>query len=199
MQSTARTSRASAKALLAVLGVALAASLPAAARQSDRNEQVHVDAKTFDGRQQPQGIVIYTGNVIITQGTLKIEGAKATVYLNDDNSIKRAVIDGSPARMQQQDDQGEWMHGRGNNIDYKVEEDYAVLTGNAHVDQPTKGSADGDKLTYNTKDSTMTGESLGGAPVHMTFQPKNKPGAAPAGAPAKPATPASADDKNKKP
>jgi lipopolysaccharide export system protein LptA len=37
----------------------------------------------------------------------------------------------------------------------------------------------------------MTGESNGAAPVHMTFQPKNKtPGAAPGAAPATPAKPA---------
>lgn len=184
MQSTARISRASAKALLVVLGAGMLAALPVAAKQSDRNAQVQVDAKSFDGKQQPQGIVIYTGNVIITQGTLKVTGAKATVYLNDDNSVKRVIVDGAPATMQQQDDDGNWMHGRANNVDYKVEEDYAVLTGNAHIDQPVKGTADGDKLTYNTKDSTMTGESNSGAPVHMTFQPKNT---TPAAAPAKPA------------
>lgn len=79
------------------------------------------------------------------------------------------------------------MDGKAANIDYKIDQDFAVLTGKAEVHQPVKGSAEGDKLTYNTKDSTMTGESNGGAPVHMTFQPKNKtPGAAPA-TPAPPA------------
>jgi lipopolysaccharide export system protein LptA len=156
---------------------------PAVARQSDRDQVTTIDAKAFDGSQQPQGIVIYRDNVVIVQGTLKITGSKATAYLNDDNSVKRVVVDGGPATVQQQDDQGNWMHGRASNIDYHVEEDYAVLTGNAHVDQPTKGTADGDKLTYNTKDSTMTGESNGAATVHMTFQPKNQQGA-PAAQPA---------------
>lgn len=88
------------------------------------------------------------------------------------------------------------MHGRASNIDYNNETSVAILTGNAHVDQPNKGTSDGDKITYNTNDSTMTGESNGPATVHMTFQPKNQQGAAPAAKPAAPAAPA---DNTKKP
>ena len=53
MQSTARTCPPSAKALLAVLGLALVASLPVAAKQSDRQQPANVDSKSFDGSQQP--------------------------------------------------------------------------------------------------------------------------------------------------
>ncbi|MET4676086.1 MULTISPECIES: lipopolysaccharide transport periplasmic protein LptA [unclassified Luteibacter] len=187
MQSTARTCPPSAKALLAVLGLALVASLPVAAKQSDRQQPANVDSKSFDGSQQPNGKVIWTGSVVITQGTLKITGDKATGFLDANNSITRIIVDGKPATIHQLDDDDNPMDGQALNIDYKVDQDYAVLTGNAKVKQPVKGSAEGDKLTYNTKDSTMTGESSGGAPVHMTFQPKNPP---PGAAPAKPATPA---------
>ncbi|MGA7439481.1 MAG: lipopolysaccharide transport periplasmic protein LptA, partial [Luteibacter sp.] len=157
------------------------------AKQSDRQQVMDVVSKSFDGRQQPQGIAVYTTNVVITQGTLKVTGAKATVYFDDQNQVTRAVIDGGPATVQQQDDDGNWMHGHAKNIDYHNDTGIAILTGAAHIDQPTKGTADGDKLTYNTNDSTMTGESNGEATVHMTFQPKTQPGAAPAAKPAAPA------------
>jgi lipopolysaccharide export system protein LptA len=201
MQSTPSTSRASAKTVIAALGVALLASAPVAAKQSDRNQPADVTSKSFDGTQAPQngqpGKVIWTTNVVLTQGTLKITGSKATGYLDADNQLTRVVVDGGPATIHQLDDQDQPMDGHASNIDYKIDQDYAVLTGNAKVNQPAKGSAEGDKLTYNTKDSTMTGESTGGAPVHMTFQPKNKPpGATPAAKPDKPAKPAS-DDKKK--
>ena len=200
MQSTPSICPASAKALIAACGVALlAAATPAMAKQDDRNQVVDVTSKSFDGRQQPQGIAIYTTNVVITQGTLKITGSKATIYFDDQQQVTRAVIDGGPATMQQQDDDGNWMHGHAKNIDYHNDTSIAILTGNAHIDQPTKGTADGDKVTYNTNDSTMTGESNGDATVHMTFQPKNQPGAAPAGKPAAPATPAQPAPTPKKP
>ncbi|MGE7138593.1 lipopolysaccharide transport periplasmic protein LptA [Luteibacter sp. NPDC031894] len=189
MQSTPSTSRASAKAVVAALGVALLASMPVYAKQSDRNQPADVTSKSFDGTQAPQngqpGKVIWTTNVVLTQGTLKITGSKATGYLDADSHLIRVIVDGNPATIHQLDDQDQPMDGKASNIDYKIEQDYAVLTGNAKVNQPAKGSAEGDKLTYNTKDSTMTGESTGGAPVHMTFQPKNK---TPAPAPAKPAS-----------
>jgi lipopolysaccharide export system protein LptA len=186
MQSTPRTCPPSAKALLAVLGLALVASLPVAAKQSDRQQPADVTSTSFDGSQQPNGKVIWTGKVVITQGTLKITGDKATGFLDANNSITRIIVDGKPATIHQLDDDNNPMDGQALNIDYKVDQDYAVLTGNAKVKQPVKGSAEGDKLTYNTKDSTMTGESAGGAPVHMTFQPKNPP---PGAAPAQPAKP----------
>jgi len=187
MQSTARTSRASAKVLSALLVVAAAAAAPAIAKQSDRDQPTDITSTKFDGtNQQPNGKVIWIGNVLLKQGTLKVTGDKATGYLDGDNNLTRVVVDGSPATIHQLDDQNQPMDGRANNIDYKIDQDVAVLTGNAWVNQPAKGSAEGDKLTYNTKDSTMTGESSGGAPVHMTFQPKNK---TPAAAPATPAAP----------
>ncbi|MDF4024904.1 lipopolysaccharide transport periplasmic protein LptA [Luteibacter sp. PPL201] len=200
MQSTPSTSRASAKAFLVVLGAGLLTSLPAFAKQSDRDQPVNVTSTSFDGtQQQPNGKepgkVIWTGNVVLTQGTLKVTGNKATGYLDGDNQITRVVVDGA-ATMQQQDEQNLWMRGKANNIDYKVDQDYAVLTGNAHVekevdpaDRKKLNQSNGDKLTYNTANSTMTGESNGSAPVHMIFQPKQQPAAAPAAPAAQPKKP----------
>ena len=79
MQSIPSTSRASAKAVVAALGVALLASMPVAAKQSDRDKPADVTSKSFDGTQAPQngqpGKVIWTTNVVLTQGTLKITGS----------------------------------------------------------------------------------------------------------------------------
>jgi lipopolysaccharide export system protein LptA len=207
MQSTPSIRRASAKALFAVLGVALAASLPAVAKKSDRDQPTDVTSTKFDGTQQQAnstqpGKVIWTGNVVLTQGTLKITGSKATGYLDADNQITRVIVDGSPATVQQLDETDLLMRGHASNIDYKPEDaansgnGIAVLTGNAHVDKQTDATdksklnqSDGDKITYNTTNSTMTGESNGPEPVHMVFQPKNPP---PGAAPATPAAPTAA-------
>ena len=214
MQSTPSTSRASAKALLAVLGVTLAASMPVVAKQSDRQQPTNVTSTAFDGTQQQAnstqpGKVIWTGNVVLTQGTLKITGDKATGFLDADNQIIRVIVDGKPATVQQLDDQDLLMRGHALNIDYKPDDPasssngIAVLTGNAHVDKQTDATdksklnqSDGDKITYNTTNSTMTGESNGPEPVHMTFQPKNPP---PGAAPATPATPTAATPPAAKP
>ena len=211
MQSTPSTCRASAKVVLATLGVALLASGTVVAKQSDRQQPINVTSVSFDGTQQQPtakdpGHVIWTGNVVLTQGTLTVTGNKATGYLDADNQLIRVIVDGN-AHMQQQDEQNLWMRGNANNIDYtpdnggpkNTSSGIAVLTGKAHVekevdpaDRKKLNQSNGDKLTYNTNTSTMTGESNGAEPVHMIFQPKQQPAAGPGAAPAKPATPPAA-------
>lgn len=163
---------------LAVLG-ALAAG-PACAKQSDRQQDMHVTSKNFDGFQQPNSVSTLTGNVVITQGTLKATGAKAKVYLDANTQISRIVITGSPAHIEQLDDNNNLMLGDAATLDYDNINGIAVLIGNASVKQPGRGEAHGDKLTYNTVTSLMTGESAGDGMVHMTFKPKPPVAAPPA-------------------
>jgi lipopolysaccharide export system protein LptA len=152
---------------------------PALARQDDRQQPAHITAKSFDATQQANGLIHYKGSVLLTQGTLKATGALATVYLDANNSVTRVVITGSPAHIEQLDDSGNLMQGNAATLDYDNVKQIAVLTGNASVDQKGRGSAHGDKLTYNTQTSQMTGESNGDGLVQMTFLPTPKPAGAP--------------------
>jgi lipopolysaccharide export system protein LptA len=164
-----------------VLG--LLALSPAFAKQSDRDQPMQVDAKHFDGFQKPNTVSTLTGSVVIRQGSLKATGAEAKVHFDGESQIDRVIITGSPAHLEQLDDNGNLMQGEAATIDYHADQDYAVLSGNAVVRQKGRGEARGDTLTYNTKTSQMTGESNGDGMVHMTFQPKAKP-ASPADKPA---------------
>jgi lipopolysaccharide export system protein LptA len=185
MISTARSRRASANFTLGLFALGLAAMQPALAKQDDRNQPIDVKSKSFDGAQQPNSVSTLTGNVVIVQGTLKATSAKARVYFDADSQISRIVLDGTPAKIQQEGDDGTMMYGNATNIDYDPNKGVAVLTGQAYVQQAGKGEAHADHLVYNTQNSTMQGDSTGDGQVHMTFQPKPKPAAAPA--PAKPA------------
>lgn len=153
-------------------------------------------AASTDGFNLPNTITTLTGNVIATQGTLKATGDKALVYIDADTQIKRIVITvnkGKLAHIEQVDDSGNLMTGDADQLDYDNINGIAVLTGHAVVHQQGRGEAHGDKLTYNTQTSYMTGNSGGDGLVHMIFLPKPKPAAgAPAPAPAKPAVPANA-------
>jgi lipopolysaccharide export system protein LptA len=177
MMSTARSCQPSRAVRLAILGLGLAMLQPALARKDDRQKPANIAAKSFDATQQANGVIHYKGNVLLTQGTLKATGALATAYLDADNSVTRVVITGTPAHIEQLDDSGNLMQGDASAIDYDNVKQVAVLTGNASVKQKGRGEAQGDKLTYNTQTSQMTGESSGDGMVHMTFQPKPKPAA----------------------
>jgi lipopolysaccharide export system protein LptA len=164
---------------------------PALARKDDRQQPAHIASKAFDATQADNGVIHYKGSVLLTQGTLKATGALATAYLDSDNSVTRVVITGTPAHIEQLDDSGNLMQGDAATIDYDNVKQVAVLTGNASVKQKGRGEAHGDKLTYNTQTSQMTGESNGDGMVHMTFLPKPKPAAPATPAASKPSEPAS--------
>ncbi|WP_049621653.1 lipopolysaccharide transport periplasmic protein LptA [Frateuria defendens] len=186
MMSAPLSRRANASVLkAATLALGLLAALPALAKQDDRNKPMNVEnANSFNGFQKPNSISTLTGNVIITQGTLKLTGDLAKVYFDAEENISRIVVTGKPAHVQQLDDSNNLMQGDAATLDYDNINGIAVLTGNAVVKQQGRGEAHGDKLTYNTQTSEMTGSSGTDGRVHMTFLPKNKQ---PAGAPAKPA------------
>lgn len=188
MMSTARSCQPSRAVKLAILGLGLALLQPALARKDDRQKPANIAAKSFDATQQANGVIHYKGNVLLTQGTLKATGALATAYLDADNSVTRVVITGTPAHIEQLDDSGNLMQGDAAAIDYDNVKQVAVLSGNASVKQKGRGEAQGDKLTYNTQTSQMTGESSGDGMVHMTFQPKPKPAAPAASSPTPAAT-----------
>jgi lipopolysaccharide export system protein LptA len=167
--------RASARFALVVAALGLLAVQPALAKKSDRQQEMHIAAKNFDGFQKPNSVSTLSGNVVITQGTLKASGAQAKVYFDADTQISRVVITGNPARLEQLDDSGNLVLGDAATLDYDNLKGIAVLSGNASVTQKGRGEAHGDKLTYNTETSQMTGESSGDGLVHMTFKPKTAP------------------------
>lgn len=168
------------------LAVAALALLPALAqaKKSDRDQPMNVEhADSFDGSYAPNSTVKLRGHVIITQGTMKITGDLATVHFDADQNVDHVQITGAPAHIQELDDAGNLMNGNAGALDYDNIHGIAVLTGNAVVTQQGRGEAHGDKLTYDTQTSQMTGSSGSDGFVHMTFLPK--PGKH---APATPAT-----------
>ncbi|HEX7815348.1 lipopolysaccharide transport periplasmic protein LptA [Dyella sp.] len=205
MTSTAPSSRARGIARYSLLVLALAALQPAQARKDDRDQPMNVErANSFDGVNAPNSVSTLKGNVVITQGTMKVTGDLAKIYFDGDQNVSRVVMTGKPAHIQQIDDSGNLMTGDAAQLDYDNINGIAVLTDHAVVKQQGRGEAHGDKLTYNTNTSQMTGESGSDGRVAMTFLPKPrtaKGGAAPAkpGSAAAPTAPAPAHTAPAKP
>lgn len=190
MTATARSRRANGSRKFAFAALSLLVLAPAAvlAKKDDRNQPMNFTAKSTNAYNAPNSITTLTGNVKLTQGTLLITGNKAEVHLDADTQIARVVVTGNPAHIQQLDENNNLMQGDAATLDYDNINGIAVLIGNAKVTQQGRGDFNGDKLTYNTDTSLITGESGGDGLVHGTFLPKPKP-AAPA-APKPAATPA---------
>jgi lipopolysaccharide export system protein LptA len=167
------------------LALAVLALLPALAlaKQEDRNQPMDYAAKYTEAFNAPNTVTTLKGNVKMTQGTLLITGELAKVHLDADTQISRVVVTGGPAHIQQLDDANNLMQGDAATLDYDNINGIAVLTGNAVVKQQGRGEFHGDKITYNTQTSLITGEAGGDGLVHGTFLPKPKP-VAPAPKPA---------------
>ena len=196
MTATARSRRANgspdlmgSRLLLALAALALLPAV-ALAKKEDRNQPMDFTAKTTNAYNAPNSITTLSGNVKLTQGTLLITGAEAKVYLDKDTQIARVVVTGNPAHIQQLDENNNLMQGDAATLDYDNINGIAVLIGNAKVTQQGRGEFHGDKITYNTDTSLITGESGGDGLVHGTFLPKPKPAAPAAAKPAEAPKPA---------
>ncbi|MBO9720387.1 lipopolysaccharide transport periplasmic protein LptA [Xanthomonas phaseoli] len=164
----------------------------AMAKTSDRNQPMAIDSNANDCNMlDDSGKCRFSGNVVITQGTLEIHADTADIFQKN-GQTDRVVLNGKQATLKQEMDDGAMMHGQADNIEYKVADEIIILTGNYKVDSP-KGTNAGQRMVYNTKTGNM--QSGGdGSRVRTIIQPKTAaPGAAaPAAAPATNPTPAAA-------
>lgn len=167
-------------ALLLAAGVA-------GAKTSDRNAPMDIKADSSDFILKDESDSVLSGNVVITQGTLVVNAAKAVIKRKNDD-IDEVVLTGSPATLRQLSDTGEPMTARAAQIDYTLSTDRVVLTGGAVVQQP-RGNITGETITYDLKTGRLNGGG-DGKRVSVRIMPKN---GAPAGKKAAPAAPAASE------
>lgn len=159
------------RALALALVLACSVAMPALAKQGDRQQTIHVDADHFKQSRQA-GTTVLSGNVIITQGSLKARAHKGTAYTNDEGKTVRIVLVGTPAHLQQRMDNGSLMRARANTINYRVVGETITLHGDAHVRQPGQGSFDGAELVYNPDTGAIRGDGGESGRVHLTLEPQ---------------------------
>ncbi len=155
--------------LLAV--VLAAASGLAMAKSSDRNAPMNIEANTttYNANNDSTPTVL-SGNVVITQGTLRINAARADVYQSG-GEIRRTVLTGSPVRMSQQMDDGTPLDTVSAKVDYDMKTETVILTGGVVITQP-RGNLRGERVVYNMKTGQVQSGGQGGGRVRMTIQPK---------------------------
>ncbi|MBS7456738.1 lipopolysaccharide transport periplasmic protein LptA [Coralloluteibacterium stylophorae] len=157
-------------ASLLAAAVLLAAAGSALARSSDREQDMIIDAASTEGELTDNGTVTFSGDVRMDQGTLRVRADDAVGTLRD-GEIVRVVLTGAPARLQQEDDQGQPMDARAARIDYDLATDTAVLTGDVEIEQP-RGNLRGERVVYDIATGRVRAGQEGGR-VRMVIQPKS--------------------------
>ena len=157
-----------------VAGLALAclfAPALALARSADRNQPMELDADGQDCNvADANSKCVFTGNVVIVQGTLEVRASRAEVVRRN-GDIDQVVLTGSQATMKQQMDDGTMMNARADRIVYEPHREILTLTGNFKIESP-QGSNSGQKMVYNMGTGQM--QSGGdGTRVRTVIQPRS--------------------------
>ena len=165
-------------AILAATALLLAPSA-ADARSSDRRQPMDIDGGAADYSVDENRPTVISGGVTITQGTLRIQAARAEISMRG-GEPSRAVLTGSPVRLSQQLDNGTPMSAVATRVDYDLSNETVVFTGNVSITQP-RGSLAGERDVYNMRNGQVSsGGQQGGGRVKMRILPR---GGAAGGAP----------------
>ncbi len=82
-----------------LLGFACFAPITSAlSTDKDQNIEIESNSAMLD---DIKNISIYTGNVTVDQGSMRITGNKMTVYYHENNDLERIVVEGQPAKFRQ--------------------------------------------------------------------------------------------------
>jgi lipopolysaccharide export system protein LptA len=138
----------------AVLGMVLPACL-ARALPDDQKQPIHV---TADSAVQETNTVTYRGNVVIVQGSVRIEADQVVIY-HEKGKLQKAIATGKPAHFQEQPEVGgSLITGNAGTLIYYNADQRVELLQNAFVDRD-KSSVKGDRIEYLLPSKTVRAES----------------------------------------
>jgi len=166
--------------LLAFFALSLIA-LSATAEKADRDKPIEIEADTVTSNDAKK-VSVYTGNVIVTKGTLVIKGDKI-VMREDEMGFQHGSSYGNPTTFKQKrDGKDEYMEGSAMRIEYDGRMDKVQLFTKAWVKRG-QDIVHGDYIMYDA--NAEYSEVIGGGPkaatpatptgrVKAIIQPKNK-------------------------
>lgn len=121
-------------------------------------DQAHLD--------EQKGIVTYKGNVVVTQGSIRITADTLRTHFTPERTLIRLISIGKPATFQQRpDNQQEDVKGQADKIIYTGKNKILLLINNAQLVQGGH-SVESDRIIYNLeKDTFSAGKSDSDEPV----------------------------------
>lgn len=148
---------------------------PIFALEGDTKEPITLESDSgfFDDK---EGVSIYTGDVIIIQGNLRLDADKVVVYMDDKREIHEIIATGNLVKVKQTADEGEEdLHGKGLTINYQPTQRLLVMTGKAVLWQGGNKTAS-EYIEYDLDSEVIKAgdRKLSDKRVHVTLQPSSK-------------------------
>lgn len=150
-------------------------SLPAQALPEDSQQPINIEADSASQKIQNNiETTEYIGNVQIIQGSLKINGDHIVIR-SENRQVISMTAEGSPALFEQQSDPAKApVKAKGLTLDYSLENNLVVLTGNASIQQDGT-IVSGEKIQYNIASEQIKASSdkEESSRVRMVLTPKS--------------------------
>lgn len=165
--------------LLCGLGLLLA-GMQAHALPTDREQPIRVQADSAE-LDDAKGVAVYKGNVLITQGSLKVTGDTVTITQNKQGDIEVFTSVGKPATYEQKPaEDKDVVKAFGMTIQYFAVNERIILLDRAKVIQ-AGNTFEGEKIVYDTRRQIVnagragTGSVTSPRPrIDMVIQPRKK-------------------------
>lgn len=170
----------------------LVAATPALAERADRDKPTQIDADAWRGDELKQ-VVVYSGSVVLTKGTLRITGARLELR-EDPEGYHHAVVtapSGGLATFRQRRDPtqpgiDEYIEAEAERLEYDGRNETIRLIGRARVRRLENGEPRdefrGGLITYDMRESRYSGqggEAKDGGRTRTIIAPRTPPQSTP--------------------
>lgn len=139
---------------------------------------IQADSATLD---DARNSAVYRGDVIVTQGSMRLTGNQVTLSMDANGDISKLVSTGSPATWRQDPPGGRGqINARAQTIEYHADTQRVVLIERGHLDQ-AGDTFSGDLITYDINRRVVDagrreGEAGSGQRIEITIQPRSRSG-----------------------
>jgi lipopolysaccharide export system protein LptA len=122
----------------------------ALALASDSKQPIEIEADTWE-LDNHRNITVYTGNVIVIRGSMRMTGDRMTIYYTENNDMDTLIIEGKPATYRQLPDAGQvYDEGRAARMEYHQFENMIILIDDAEVIQE-RSRFSGERIEFDTE------------------------------------------------
>lgn len=158
------------KLFLLVMGLSSALSY---ALPEDRDQRINIaaDQASFN---QKTGLATYKGNIVITQGSVKIRADELILTTDGKGNVKTAVAKGKPAHFEQQPNPDKGIAtAEATEVSYNAQDGIIVLKGQAKLQQDGS-NFQGVSISYNLDRGEIEAAGDQQTRVQLSFPPPSK-------------------------
>ncbi|PKM31319.1 MAG: lipopolysaccharide transport periplasmic protein LptA [Gammaproteobacteria bacterium HGW-Gammaproteobacteria-11] len=159
--------------------VLLSGPTTALALPEDANQPIRIQANSATLNER-QSTAVYNGNVIITQGSMRLTGSRVTLNTDSDGQVSKIVSEGSPASYESTPRANQNpVKARSNTIEYHADTERVVLINNAFLEQDGN-TFQGEYISYDINRQIVDAGRNGGTSgaeqprIEITIQPRRR-------------------------